>query len=170
MLEDAAGGRPDRFIGGTSMRSRIKSTAALAAITIAAGAGVAAFAAPAHAAQFPLPLTCDEQKLTVRVPTSNSSPNGGWAAGQIIVGGTGHGVPTAFSGALVDDAVHQTLFTFEQAKGRGMANHNQSTISCTTSETGVLGDYLEPGETPPPGTSVNDPVTLTLMVTVVPHF
>ena len=170
MLEDAAGGRPDRFIGGTSMRSRIKSTAALAAITIAAGAGVAAFATPAHAAQFPLPLTCDEQKLTVRVPTSNSSPNGGWAVGQIIAGGTGHGVPTAFSGSLVDNAVHQTLFTFEQAKGGGMANHNQSSISCTTSETGVLGDYLEPGETPPPGTSVNDPVTFTVMVTVVPHF
>jgi len=170
MLEDAAGGRPDRFIGGTSMRSRIKSTAALAAITIAAGAGVAAFAEPARAAQSPLPLTCDEQQLTVRVPTSNSSPNGGWAVGQIIAGGTGHGVPTAFSGSLVDNAVHQTLFTFEQAKGGGKANHNQSTITCTTSETGVLEDYLEPGETPPPGTSVNDPVTLTLMVTVVPHF
>ena len=152
------------------MRSRIKSTAALASLTIAAGAGLAAFAAPAHAAQSPLPLMCGEQQLTVRVPTSNSNQNGGWAAGQIIVGGTGHGVPTAASGSLVDNAIDQTLFTFEQAKGGGKANHNQSTISCTTSETGVLGDYLEPGETPPPGTSVNDPVTFTFMVTVVPHF
>jgi len=33
-----------------------------------------------------------------------------------------------------------------------------------------LEDYLEPGETPPPGTSLSDPVTFTLMVTVVPHF
>ena len=83
---------------------------------------------------------------------------------------TGHGVPTAFSGSLVDNAIDQTLFTFVQAKGGGKAIHNQSTISCTGSETGVLGDYLEPGETPPPGTSVNDPVTFTIMVTVVPHF
>jgi hypothetical protein len=152
------------------MRSRIKSTAALAAITIATGAGLAAFAAPAHAAQSTLPLTCDGQQLTVRVPTSNSGPNGGWSVGQIVAGGTGHGVPTAFSGSLFDHAVDQTLFTFERAKGGGKANHNQTTISCTTSQTGVLGDFLEPGETPPPGTSVSDPVTFTLMLTVVPHF
>ena len=149
------------------MRSRTKSTAALAAPTIAAGTGLAAFAAPAQAAQSLLPLTCGGQQFTVRVPASNSSPNGGWGAGQIVVGGTGHGVPTAFSGALVDNAVGQTLFTFEQAKGGGKANHNQTAINCTTSETGVLEDYLEPGETPPPGTSVSDPVTFTLMVTVV---
>jgi hypothetical protein len=152
------------------MRSRTKSTAALAALTIAAGAGLAAFAAPAHAAQSTLPLTCGEQQFTVRVPTSNSSPHGGWAVGQIVVGGTGHGVPTASSGSLFDHAVGQTLFTFEQAKGGGKANHNQTAINCTTSETGVLEDYLGPGETPPPGTSVSDPVTFTLMVTVVPHF
>jgi hypothetical protein len=113
------------------------------------------------------------------VPGSNSpcgslvataALNGGWGAGQIVVGGTGHGVPIASSGALVDHAVGQTLFTFEQAKGGGKANHNQTAINCTASQTGVLGDYLEPGETPPPGTSVSDPVTFTLMVTVVPHF
>jgi hypothetical protein len=152
------------------MHRRIKSAAALAASTIVAGAGLAAFAAPAHAAQSTLPLTCDGQHLTVRVPTSNSGPNGGWSVGQIVVGGTGHGVPTAFSGSLVDNAVDQTLFTFEQAKGGGKANHNQTTISCTASQTGVLGDFLEPGETPPPGTSVSDPATFTLMLTVVPHF
>ena len=152
------------------MRSRIKSTAAVAAITIGAGAGLAAFAAPAHAAQSTLPLTCDGQQITVRVPTSNSGPNGGWAVGQIVAGGTGHGVPTAFSGSLVDHAVDQTLFTFAQAKGGGKANHNQTAISCTTSQTGVLGDFLEPGETLPPGTSVSDPATFTLMLTVVPHF
>jgi hypothetical protein len=152
------------------MRSRTKSTAALAALTIAAGAGLTAFATPAHAAQSMLPLMCDGQQFTVRVPTSNSSPKGGWAVGQIVVGGTGHGVPTAASGSLVDNAIDKTLFTFEQAKGGGKANHNQSTINCTSSETGVLEDFLEPGETPPPGTSVSDPVTFTLMVTIVPHF
>src|SRR5215831_15465343 len=157
------GGRLRSIHWGIPMRSRTKSTAALAALTIAAGTGLAAFAAPAHAAQFTLPLTCGGEQFTVRVPTSNSAPNGGWAVGQIVAGGTGHGVPTAFSGSLVDDAVDQTLFTFEQAKGGGKANHNQSAISCTASETGVLEDYLEPGQTPPPGTSLSDPVTFTLM-------
>src|SRR5262249_28845152 len=164
------GAASDRFAGGTPMRSRTKSTAALAAIIIAAGAGLVAFAASANAAQSKVVLTCGGQELTVRVPTSNSGPNGGWAVGQIVAGGTGHGVPTAFSGSLVDDAVDQTLFTFSQAKGGGKAHHNQSAIDCSASETGVLEDYLEPGQAPPPGTSVKDPVTFTLMLTVVPHF
>jgi hypothetical protein len=162
-------GAADRFIGGTPMRSRTKSSAALAAITIAASAGLVAFAAPAQAAQSELALTCDGQHIIVRVPTSNSGPDGGWSVGQIVAG-TGHGVPTAFSGSLVDHAVNQTLFTFEQAKGGGKANHNQSTIDCTASQTGVLEDFLEPGQTPPPGTSLSDPATFTLMLTVVPHF
>jgi hypothetical protein len=149
------------------MRNRTRSTAALAAVTLAAGAGVAALAAPANAAQSTIPLTCDGQPLTVRVPTSHSSQNGGWSVGQVVVGGTGHLVPTAISGSLVDNGV--TLFTFKQVKGGGNANHNQSTVTCTTSETGVLGDFLNPGDTLPPGTSLTDPVTFTLTVTAVPH-
>jgi hypothetical protein len=89
--------------------------------------------------------------------------------GQVVAGGTGHLVPTAFSGSLADNAVHQTLFTFAQAKGGGNANHNQPTVTCTQSETGVLGDFLNPGDTPPPGTSVTDPVTFTLTVIAVRH-
>ena len=56
------------------MRNRTRSTAALAARTIAAGAGLAG---PAHAAQSTLPLTCDGKQLTVRVNTNHSSQNGG---------------------------------------------------------------------------------------------
>jgi hypothetical protein len=116
-----------------------------------------------------MPVTCDGQQLTVRVNTNHSSAHGGWGVGQVVAGGTGHLVPTAFSGALVDNAINQTLFTFAQAKGGGNANHNQQTITCTQSETGVLGDFLNPGDTPPPGTSVSDPVTFTLTVTAVRH-
>ena len=150
------------------MRSRTRSTA-LAAVTIATGAGLVALAGPAHAAQSAMPITCDGQQLTVRVNTNHSSQNGGWGVGQVVAGGTGHLVPTVISGSLVDNAINQTLFTFEQAKGGGNANHNQSTVACTASQTGVLGDFLDPGDTPPPGTSVSDPVTFTLMVTAVPH-
>jgi hypothetical protein len=151
------------------MRNRTRSTVAVAALTIAAGAGLAGLAGPAHAAQTTMPLTCAGQQLTVRVNTNHSSQNGGWGVGQVVAGGTGHLVPTAFSGSLVDNAIHQTLFTFAQAKGGGNANHNQPTITCTQSETGVLGDFLNPGDTPPPGTSVSDSVTFTLTVTAVRH-
>jgi hypothetical protein len=151
------------------MRNRTRSTVAVAAVTIAAGAGLAVLAGPAHAAQSAMPLTCAGQQLTVRVNTNHSSEHGGWGVGQIVAGGIGHLVPTAFSGSLVDNVTHQTLFTFAQAKGGGNANHNQPTITCTQSETGVLGDFLNPGETPPSGTSVTDPVTFTLMVTAVRH-
>ena len=151
------------------MRNRTRSSVAVAAVTIAAGAGLAGLAGPAHAAQSTLAITCDGQPLTVRVNTNNSSEHGGWGVGQIVAGGTGHLVPTAFSGSLVDNAINQTLFTFAQAKGGGNANHNQPTVTCTQSETGVLGDFLNPGDTPPPGTSVSDPVTFTLTVTAVRH-
>jgi hypothetical protein len=66
------------------MRNRIRSTAAFAAAAIAAGAGLVALAGPAHAAQTTMPITCDGQQLAVRVNTSNSSANGGWAVAQIV--------------------------------------------------------------------------------------
>ena len=61
------------------------------------------------------------------------------------------------------------LFTFDQAKDGGNANHNQPTGTYTASQTGVLGDFLGPRETPPPGTSVGDPVTFNLKVIAVRH-
>ncbi len=152
------------------MRNRTRSAVAVAAVTIAAGAGLAGLAGPAHAAQSTLPIACPNgEQLTVRVNTNNSSEHGGWGVGQVVAGGTGHLVPTEISGSLFDNVINQTLFTFAQAKGGGNANHNQPTVTCTQSESGVLGDFLNPGDTPPPGTSVSDPVTFTLTVTAVQH-
>ena len=151
------------------MHSRTRSTAAVAALTIAAGAGLAGLAGPAHAAQTTLPITCDGQQLTVRVNTNHSSEHGGWGVGQVVVGGTGHLVPTEISGSLVDNTVHQTLFTFDQVKGGGNANHNQPTVTCMASQTGVLGDFLGPRDTPPPGTMASDSVTFNITVTAVRH-
>jgi hypothetical protein len=151
------------------MRNRTRSTVAVAAVTIAAGAGLAGLAGPAHAAQSTLAITCDGQPLTVRVNTNNSSEHGGWGVGQVVAGGTGHLVPTEISGSLVDNTVHQTLFTFDQVKGGGNANHNQPTVTCMASQTGVLGDFLGPRDTPPPGTMASDSVTFNITVTVVRH-
>jgi hypothetical protein len=152
------------------MRNRTRSTVAVAAVTIAAGAGLAGLAGPAHAAQTTIPVACNNgEQLTVRVNTNHSSDHGGWGVGQVVVGGTGHLVPTEISGSLVDNAVDQTLFTFDQVKGGGNANHNQPTVTCTASQTGVLGDFLGPRDSPPPGTSVTDPVTFNLTVIAVRH-
>src|SRR5690242_12666207 len=103
LVLEAVGAAFSRSTRGISMRSRTKSTAALAAISIAVGAGIVGLAGRADAAQTTLPLTCDGQQLTVRVNTSNSSPNGGWSVGQIVDGGTGHGIPSKISGTIVDN-------------------------------------------------------------------
>ena len=153
------------------MRSRTKSTATLAAITIAVGTAIVGLAGQAGAAQQTLPLTCDgQQQLTVRVNTSNSGPNGGWSVGQIVDGGTGHLIPTKFSSTIVDirDSNNpQPLFTFEQVKGGGNANRNQPEVTCTTSQSGALGEFIEPGIPLPPGITVSDPATFTITVTAV---
>ena len=152
------------------MRNRTRSTVAVAAVTIAAGAGLAGLAGPAHAAQSTLPITCDNgQQLTVRVNTNHSSEHGGWGVGQIVAGGTGHLVPTDINASLFDNATNQTLFTADQAKGGGNANHNQPTVTCMASQTGVLGDFLGPRDTPPPGTMASDSVTFNITVTAVRH-
>ena len=152
------------------MHSRTKSIGALAAITITVGAGIVGLAGRAEAAQMTLPLTCDGQQLTVRVNTSNAGPNGGWSVGQIVDGGTGHGIPTKISGTIVDNKDSDnplTLFTFERVKGGGHANQNQPKVTCSTSETGALGKFIEPGTPLPRGISLSDPATFTLTVTVV---
>ena len=150
------------------MRSLTKSIAALAAITITVGAGIVGLAGRADAAQTTLPLTCDGQQFTVRVNSSNSSPNGGWSVGQIIDGGTGHGIPTKISSTVVDINHPGTQFTFEQLKGRGNANHNQPTIKCTTTPLiGTLEDFIDPATPLPDGILLEDPATFTITVTVV---
>jgi hypothetical protein len=151
------------------VRSLTKSTAALAAITITVGAGLVGLAGRADAKQNLLPITCDgQQHFTVRVNSSNSGPNGGWSVGQIVDGGTGHGIPTKISGTVVDTLHPEAQFTFEQLKGRGNANQNQPTINCDTEpQSGKLGDFIDPGTTLPPNVSLDDPATFTITVTVV---
>ena len=150
------------------MRSRIRSTAALAAVLVAAGAGVAVSAGPAHAAHSIETIECGGQSLHVQV-TVNKSPSGGWAAAHITAGGTGHLNPTRFTGSLHDDTTNEMLYSFDQVKAGGQANHNQSAIHCSRTLTGPLSGFLEPGEAPPPGTSGTDIVKSQLDVIAVPH-
>src|SRR4051812_2030741 len=142
--------------------------AVLAVGAAVAAGGQFALLAPAQAAQSTLQLTCsDGGNYTVRTNNNNSNDHGGWGVGQIVAGGSGHGVPTSFAGSLFDVAANQMIFSFQQAKGGGHANHNQQTITCTSVQNGTLGDFSGPGDQLPPGTSASDPVVFTLTVTVV---
>jgi len=137
--------------------------AAVGAVALAAGT----FAAPAWGAQQLQPLDCGFGPLTIRANNNNSSEHGGWSAAQIVDGGTGHLIPTVFSGSLYDSTLGREIFSFSQTKGGGHANHQQQTVSCTQEQSGTLADFLEPGDTPPPGSAPTDQVTFTITATAV---
>ncbi len=143
---------------------RARTCAIIAAV---AGGAILTGAAPAGAAPHLETVTCGGQDLSIRVADNHSSDNGGWGAVQIVAGGSGTLIPVSFSGTAVDTTIGQTIFTFDSAKGDGNANHNQSTVTCTQTLTATLADFLEPGEQPPPGTSLTDQVVFTLTATVV---
>jgi hypothetical protein len=89
---------------------------------------LAALTGPASTAQSTLPITGDGHQLTVRVNTNHSSEHGGWGIGQVVAGGTGHLVPTAISGLLVDDAIDQTLsgeWPIDLPEGHQLANSTE---------------------------------------------
>lgn len=124
-------------------------------------------AGPALAAQQPQPLQCDGHQITVRVNENNSKENGGWGAAILTDGGSGVLDPTSFSGSMYDETAGQEVFSFEQSKGGGNANHNQQTISCSDTTVATLGDFLDPGDEVPPGMSVDDVVDFSISVTAV---
>jgi hypothetical protein len=144
--------------------------AGLGAITLVGGLVVGTVAAlPASAAPSTQTLDCGSAgTLLVRTNTNNSSDNGGWSVAQVLPGGSGHLIPTSFVFSAYDDTTQQPLFSFTQPKGNGHANHNQQTVFCSSTQTGVLADLLDPGEQPPPGAALTDIVTVTFGATAVP--
>jgi hypothetical protein len=123
--------------------------------------------APAWASQETSDISCGATQLTIRTNTNNSGDNGGWSVAQIVGAHGQHLIPTAFSGSLYDSTIGEVIFTFSAAKGGGHANNQQSTTECSQEFSGTLADFLEPGDTPPPGTSATDEVTFTFTATVV---
>lgn len=147
-------------------RKSVRFGSVVAALACCA-AGAALVAPAAMAAQSDMSVTCDGQQFIVRTNDNNSSDMGGWGAAQVVSGGSGHLIATVFNGSLYDATVDQTIFQFSQYKGGGNGNHNQQTVNCVVSTDGTLGDFLEPGDTPPPGTSPSDSVVFTIDVTGV---
>ena len=93
---------------------------------------------------------------------------GGWSVAQVVEGGSGHLIPTAFSFSVVNvSQPAQTLPPDVSVKGNGNANKKQPTFQCSQAQTGPLSDLLEPGDSPPPGWNLTDTVTSTFTVTAV---
>jgi membrane-bound inhibitor of C-type lysozyme len=146
--------------------NRNKIGAAIAGLVLLGGGLIAA--QPASAAQSTQTFLCGEQPLTVRTNNNNSSEHGGWGAGIVVDGGSGHLIPTAFSGSLYDVTTGTTVFDFNSAKADGKANPNQQTITCSATQLSTLGEFAGPGNPLPPGTSATDAVVFTVSVTAVP--
>jgi hypothetical protein len=137
--------------------------AALAALSIAV---LVAAATGSAAPRQPQPLHCvglgDVQILTP--PAIGSQTN--WGSAQLV--GGGHLTPVAFRFSAYDNTISATIFDSGQiVKAGGNANQNQATTACSQIETATLADFLEPGDTPPPGAQLTDTVTFTISATVV---
>lgn len=158
------------------MRRTIWAAAAAVALPVTLGALPASAAPsgepnPAGNGVTAMELICDGQSVTVLVPGENSSDNGGWSVGQIQTGG--HLIPTSFKFSLVDLATGTAIWSGEQAKGGGNANHEQATVTCTqTEETGAtLSQILSDPEAPPgivlPAGTEDDPAGFQVTITAV---
>lgn len=129
--------------------------------------GTLVLASPAHAAQSVMQISCEGTTINVRANNNNSSDMGGWSTAK-ITDFKGHLIPTDFSGQLVDDNTDAVLFSFDQVKGGGNANHQQGQISCMTTQSGTAGEFF--GSDPlPDGVSADDPVTFTIAISAVPR-
>ena len=136
---------------------------------VAAGTVAAALSgmSGASAAQGYQPLDCsDDSSIVVRVPDTHSSDHGGWSVGQIIDGGSGHLIPTSFTFSAYDATTDMTIFSSTQAKGGGNANRMQTSVTCTSVQTGTAAELLGPDL--PPGVAAGDTLTFTIAVVAVP--
>ena len=142
------------------MKRLVVAAAVGAAALISVGSSVAA---PPQ----PQPLHCDGfGDLQIIVGPANGADQSFGAAR--IVGG-GHLIPVSFEFSAYDDTAGFPLFDSGLImKGNGHGNQNQSAVHCTSTETGTLADFLQPGDTVPIGGSPSDMVTFTIVANAIP--
>lgn len=161
------------------MRIPIHHQAFARGIGLVSAAGVLAgtgmfLGGPAFAATETQTMTCDNgSTITIAVPVTHSSDNGGWGVGKIIDGGSGKLIPTSFTVLANDDTVGRPLLGPEVIqKGRGHANHRQKQITCVQKETDTLENLIaENGDLPggvPDWAKPTDSVTFSVTLTAVP--
>jgi len=88
--------------------------------------------------------------------------------GAARVVGDGHLIPVNFRFSAYDVTAGFSVFDSGLIeKGKGNGNKNQQTVPCSLTETATLADFLEPGDTPPPGAALTDTVVFTISVSAI---
>ncbi len=141
---------------------RRRTIPSLVAAMMTAVAISSTLVAPASASPYTAELQCDGVDLTYR-----SQPSDNWGTAQIVDGGTGHLTPTAYRFDLYDSAVGAVIFHSSFVKGTGHANNQRITTDCTKTFDLTLNDFSYLFDEIPPGTTLDDEVTLTFTVTEV---
>ena len=141
------------------MRITAAALTVLACALVMAGTGVAA---PPE----PQTLTCEGLgELQILVGPANGADQS-FGAARVV--GDGHLIPVSFRFSAVDVTANMPLFDSGLIeKGKGNGNHDQPTIACMETETGTLADFLEPGDEVPPGASLTDEVTFTILANAI---
>ena len=128
-----------------------------AAALLAAGAGSAA-------PQQPQTLSCDGLgDIQITAGPANGADQS-WGAAQIV--GGGHLIPLSFEFSAYDVTKQAVIFDAMPVKGGSHAHASGPVTTCSSSQEGTLQDLLDPGEAPPPGTSLTDQVIATFTATV----
>jgi len=109
-----------------------------------------------------LQLDCAEAG-SVTILTTPAVVQDSWSDAQIV--GGGHFVPVAFTYLAYDDTAGLTLD--DETVTHPSAHNQQSTTTCVTSQTAVLGDLAPPDVTLPSGVAATDTVTLSFIATVI---
>ena len=148
-------------------RNFMRNRAVRIAVVAGSFAGAMAVAGPAVAAQEEFVLTCGEETVTLRANESNSAENGGWSVAQIRSEGGGHLIPVRFAGTFENVTQAVVYDEFAVDKGRGNANRNQATVTCTETFAGVWEEFAEDGDELPPGAVATDTFRWTFTVTAV---
>ncbi len=114
----------------------------------------------------PQTLTCQGLgEVQILVGPANGADS---SFGVARVVGDGHLIPVDFQFSAYDVTAGFSLFDSGLIqKGKGNGNRNQRTVSCSSIETGTLADFLDPGETPPPGAHLTDSVTFTISASAI---
>ena len=137
-----------------------------AALVAVVGVAVVAVGVGSAAPPQPQSFNCnglgDIEILTA--PAYGADQN--WGAARIV--GTGHLIPVAFEFSAFDTTAGVPIFDSGTiVKGGGNANHNLLTTNCSQTQSGPLSEFLEPGDELPPGTSLDDNVTVTFSATAI---
>lgn len=106
--------------------------------------------------------------LLIRTNGNNSSEMGGWGTAKIVEGGSGTLIPTSFTFEAYDATKEMDLFPSQTlVKGGGHANGQQDVLDCSSTMTGTLEDFAEPGDELPSWAEPSDKIVVTFSATAV---